>query len=62
MPHLHRAIDTCGYNPGAKVIAFRTRNLGVVVEAGKIIINDTDNTKTAHEVLDWLKDMMKSAT
>ena len=61
MPYLSRVIDTCGYSPAAKVIAFRARNLGVVVKAREIIINDADNTMTAQAMVDWLKGLMSSA-
>jgi ArsR family metal-binding transcriptional regulator len=61
MPHLSRVISNCGYTPGAKTIAFRVRDMPVVVRPDRITINNMRDLETAHEFLAWLKDKMESA-
>jgi ArsR family metal-binding transcriptional regulator len=61
MPYLSRTVPTCGYNPAAKVCAFRLGEHGVVMNADKITIVDAVEEKTAREFISWLKDKIKSA-
>jgi ArsR family metal-binding transcriptional regulator len=61
MPCLSRAIDSCGYNAAAKVLAFRVGKLGVVINADKITLIDVADIKTAHDFLDWLRDKIKTS-
>jgi ArsR family metal-binding transcriptional regulator len=61
MPYLSRTIESCGYNPAAKVLAFPVGNLGVVINADKITLIDVADVKTAQAFLDWLKDKIKTA-
>jgi len=60
MPHLSRVIDDCGYNPGAKTLAFRLWDMPAVVRADTITINNMSDLETAHKFLVWLKDKMES--
>jgi hypothetical protein len=54
MPRMKRLIEGCGYNPKAHVAAFCFRDMGVIVEPRKIIINNAEDEATAQTVMDWL--------
>jgi ArsR family metal-binding transcriptional regulator len=54
MPRMRRLIEGCAYNPEAHVAAFRFRDMGVIVEPRKIIINNAEDEATAQTVMDWL--------
>lgn len=60
MPRMERLIETCGYNPKAHVAAFRFKDMGVIVERNKIIINNAEDEATAQTVMDWLKNIINN--
>jgi ArsR family metal-binding transcriptional regulator len=61
MPHMSRLIGGCAYNPGAKLMGFRVKDMGVIVEAQKITINNAEDEATAKTVIDWLRDVANAA-
>ncbi len=58
MPHMSRLIEGCAYNPGANIMGFRVKGMGVIVEAHKITINNAEDEVTAKAVIDWLKNII----
>lgn len=54
MPYLSRLIEGCAYNPEANLMGFRFREMGVIVEAHRITINNDEDETTAKTVVDWL--------
>lgn len=60
MPDLKAAIEGCAYNPHSKIMGFRYLNRGVIVEARKITINETEDEETAKKVIVWLKGVLTS--
>lgn len=61
MPVLSEAIPRCAYNPDARMIVFRHKEMGISIEPQKIIIYNAENEATAQSVLDWLKDSYLTA-
>ena len=59
MPRMKRLIESCGYNPKAHVAAFRFRDMGVIVQRNKIIVNNAEDEATAKTVMDWLLNTIK---
>lgn len=58
MPHMSRLIEGCAYNPEAKLMGFRHKDMGVIVEAKKITINKAEDEATARDVIDWLENVI----
>jgi len=61
MPQMRRTIEGCAYNPDVPVAAFRFRDMGVIVERNKIIINNAEDEATAKMVMDWLKNIVNTS-
>ncbi len=61
MPNMSRLIKGCAYNPEANLMGFRFRDMGVIVEAHKITINNAEDETTAKTVMDWLRDVVNAA-
>jgi hypothetical protein len=61
MPRMRRSIEGCAYNPDVPVAAFRFRDMGVIVERNKIIINNAEEEATAQIVIDFLKDIVNTS-
>ena len=49
MPRMQRLIEGCGYNPEAHIAAFRFKDMGVIVERNKIIINNAEDEAKARQ-------------
>jgi len=54
MPRMSRLIEGCAYNPEANLMGFRYKDMGVIVEAKKITINNAEDEATARTVMNWL--------
>ena len=54
MPRVSRLIEGCAYNPEANLMGFRYKDMGVIVEAKKITINNAEDEAIARTVLNWL--------
>ncbi len=61
MPNMSGLIKGCAYNPEANLMGFRFRDMGVIVEARKITINNAENEAAAKTVIDWLRDIVNTA-
>ena len=61
MPNMSRFIKGCAYNPEANLMGFRFRDMGVIVEAHKITINNAEDETAAKTVMDWLRDVVDAA-
>jgi ArsR family metal-binding transcriptional regulator len=61
MSHMSRLIEGCAYNPGANIMGFRVKGMGVIVEAHKITINNAEDETEARRVVDWLRDVVNTA-
>jgi hypothetical protein len=61
LPLMQRLIEGCGYNPEAHVAAFRFKDMGVIVERNKIIVNNADTEAMAQTVIDFLKDVLNAS-
>jgi hypothetical protein len=57
---MSRVIKGCGYNPKAHVAAFRLWDMGVIVKPDKIIITDVENEAAAHNVMDWIINIIEN--
>ncbi len=60
MPRMSRLIEGCAYNPEAHLMGFRIKDMGVIVEAHKITINNAEDEATAQTVVDWLKNIINA--
>ncbi len=60
MPRMSRLIEGCAYNPEANLMGFRYKDMGVIVEARKITINNVKDEATASVVMNWI--MSKTET
>ena len=60
MPHMSRLIKGCAYNPEAHLMGFRYKDMGVIVEAKKITINNAEDEATARTVIDWLRKIINT--
>ena len=58
MPRLSRLIENCGYNPEAHIMAFRLWEKGVIVKPDQVIVLNAENESVAHDVMEWLIDLM----
>ena len=58
MPKLSKLIEACAYNPEVNVMAFRHKNVRVVVEKKRIFINDIETETEAQAVMDWLSTLV----
>ena len=58
MPLMSKSIQGCAYNPEHNIMGFRVKNMGVIVEAYKLTINNATDKATATEVIDWLKNII----
>jgi len=61
MPLMSRLIEGCAYNSEANLLGFRVKDMGVIVEARKITINNAEDETTAKTVMDWLRDFVNAA-
>jgi len=61
MPLMSRLIEGCAYNSEANLLGFRVKDMGVIVEARKITINNAEDETTAKTVMDWLRDVVNVA-
>ena len=60
MPNMSRLIKGCAYNPEANLMGFRIKNMGVIIEAYKITINNAEDEVTAKAVIDWLRNIINT--
>ena len=58
MPQMSRVIEGCGYNPEVHVLAFRFKDMGIVVERNKILINKVEDEAEAQMVIDLLANII----
>ena len=61
MPQISRIIDGCAYNPEVHVLVFRFKDMGIVVERDRILINKVEYVAEAQVVIDWLAKLVKSS-
>ena len=54
MPRMSRIIEGCAYNPEASILAFRFKDMRIVVERNRILINQPKDESEAQTVIDWL--------
>jgi hypothetical protein len=59
MPRVCAAIEGCSYSPEENVMGFNYKGFGVIVESGRITINNAADEATAREVLDWFQKKLK---
>jgi len=60
MPLMSRLIEGCAYNSEANLMGFRVKDMGVIVEARKITINNAEDEATAKAVMNWLKEIINT--
>jgi len=60
MPNMSRLIKGCAYNPEANLMGFRVKDMGVIIEAHKITINNAEDEATAKTVIDWLRNIINT--
>ena len=60
MPYISKVIEGCAYNPEAKIMGFRHKDMGVIVEARRITINNADDEATARTIIDWLRSVINT--
>ena len=58
MPRMKRLIKGCAYNPDAHLLAFRHKDMRLVVEPRRVIINGVKDEATARTVMDWLRGIL----
>jgi len=61
MPQISRLIKGCGYNPEAHVLAFRLKDMSVVVERKRILINKIKDETEVKMVIDWLASIVNGS-
>lgn len=61
MPRMSRIIEGCAYNPEIHVLAFRFKDMVIVVERNKILINRVEDKAEAQMVIDWLADIVNGS-
>ena len=54
MPHMSRSIEGCAYNPEAHIMAFRLKDMPVIVECHRITVYNAEDEATAQKAVDWL--------
>jgi hypothetical protein len=54
MPHMSQSIEGCAYNPEANLMAFRLKDMPVLIESHQITIYNAEDEATAKTVMDWL--------
>lgn len=58
MPQMNRVIEGCAYNPEVYILAFRFKDIGVVIERNKILISKVEDETEALMVINWLKNIL----
>ncbi len=51
---MSRIIEDCAYNPKTHVIAFRFKEMSIVVERDRVLLNKVKDEAEARMVMDWL--------
>ena len=59
MGEMSQHIAACAYSPEAQVMAFRIREMRIIVENDKVTIYSPENEFIPAEIMDWLIDLMK---
>ena len=54
MPQMSRIIEGCAYNPEVAVLAFRFKDMAIVVERDTIHIHKVRDEAETQLVIDWL--------
>ena len=62
MRPMSKLIEGCAYNPDANLMGFRIKGMGVIIEAHKMIINKAEDEATARTVIDWLRNIINTAS
>jgi hypothetical protein len=55
MPQWHSQIEGCAYNPDGPVMAFRIREMGIVIHPNEINVHRAEDESSAPQVIEWLK-------
>lgn len=58
MSRMSKLIEGCAYNPETRIMAFRFKDIGVIVERNKIFINNAEDEAIVQTVIDWLKSIL----
>jgi hypothetical protein len=61
MPHMSRSIEGCAYNPEVHVMAFRLKDMPVIVESHQITIYNAEDEAMVRTVMDWLLNALNGA-
>jgi hypothetical protein len=61
MPRLSGLIEGCAYNPEAKLMAFRFKNMTVRVESRQINIDHIEDEKMVQTFMDWFVALANSS-
>ena len=59
IPVWAKAIKTAAYNPQMPILAFRYKNLRVIINPEEITIKDLATEAEAREVMNYLKGLLK---
>jgi ArsR family metal-binding transcriptional regulator len=60
MPRISSLIEGCAYNPEAKLMAFRLKNITVRVDPHQINIDHIEDEKMVKTFMDWFISLVNS--
>ncbi len=59
MPEVSKLIEGCAYSPEAPGMAFRVRNMRVVVERYRVLVYNIKDEAAAKAVMDWFVELTR---
>jgi hypothetical protein len=60
MPQLSKQIEGCAYNSESPAMAFRIRQMGIVIHPKEINVHRAEDETSAPQVIAWLKELLNN--